>query len=71
VSEPGEYRVGIRFNEEEIPDSPFKVYISPDTGEAKKVDIGQFPDGLVQTNKPSMILVRKNGAKGQLDAKLV
>ena len=27
VEEPGEYTVGIRFNEKHIPGSPYKVYI--------------------------------------------
>ncbi|GFS46616.1 filamin-A [Trichonephila inaurata madagascariensis] len=35
VSEAGEYRVGIKFNDEPIPDSPFKVYILPDGGGEK------------------------------------
>lgn len=26
VTEPGEYRIGIKFNDEHIPDSPYKVY---------------------------------------------
>jgi len=71
VSEPGDYRVGIRFNDEEIPDSPFRVYISPNTGEARKVDIPHLPEGPLQPQQPNVLLVRKNGAEGQLDAKLV
>ncbi|XP_014206619.1 filamin-A [Copidosoma floridanum] len=71
VSEPGEYRVGIKFNEQHIPDSPHKVYISPAMGDAHKLEIAQFPDTGVQPDKPYTFLVRKNGAKGELDGKLV
>ncbi|CAG7722272.1 unnamed protein product [Allacma fusca] len=70
VAEPGEYRVGIKFNDQHIPDSPYKVYISPAMGEARKVEVGQFPHSSA-TNKPAMFIVRKNGAKGELDAKIV
>ncbi|XP_051163533.1 filamin-A isoform X2 [Leptopilina boulardi] len=71
VSEPGEYRVGIKFNDQHIPDSPHKVYISPAMGDAHKVEIAQFPDAGVQIDKPATFLVRNNGAKGQLDGKIV
>ncbi|XP_012277113.1 filamin-A isoform X2 [Orussus abietinus] len=71
VGEPGEYRVGIKFNDQHIPDSPHKVYISPAMGDAHKLEVAQFPDSGVQPDKPATFLVRKNGAKGELDAKIV
>lgn len=71
VSEPGDYRIGMKFNDRHIPDSPFKVYISPAMGEAHKLEIAQFPDGAVQADKPAQFIVRKNGAVGNLDAKVV
>lgn len=71
VSEPGDYRIGMKFNDRHIPDSPFKVYISPAMGEAHKLEIAQFPDGFVQADKPAQFIVRKNGAVGTLDAKVV
>ncbi|XP_042868221.1 filamin-A-like isoform X2 [Penaeus japonicus] len=71
VSEQGEYRVGIKFNDKHIPDSPYKVYISPDMGEARKVEIAQFPEQGGKPNKAQNLLVLKNGAKGTLDCKLV
>lgn len=70
VKEPGEYYVGIKFNDSHIPDSPFKVHISPAVGDAHKLEVAQFPQGTVQKNTPSQFLVRKNGAKGELDAKV-
>ncbi|XP_071571294.1 filamin-like isoform X4 [Temnothorax nylanderi] len=71
VNEPGEYRVGIKFNDQHIPDSPHKVYISPAMGDAHKLEVAQFPESGVQPDKPCTFLVRKNGAKGELDAKIV
>ncbi|KAL0108257.1 hypothetical protein PUN28_015064 [Cardiocondyla obscurior] len=71
VSEPGEYRVGIKFNDQHIPDSPHRVYISPAMGDAHKLEVAQFPESGVQPDKPYTFLVRKNGAKGELDAKIV
>ncbi|XP_054726584.1 filamin-A isoform X3 [Anastrepha obliqua] len=71
VSEPGEYRVGLKFNDRHIPDSPFKVYISPDAGDAHKLEVQQFPQGNIQADAPYQFMVRKNGAKGTLDAKIV
>ncbi|KAK0161840.1 hypothetical protein PV327_008250 [Microctonus hyperodae] len=71
VTEPGDYRVGIKFNDQHIPDSPHKVYISPAAGDAHKLEVAQFPDNGVQPDNPTTFLVRNNGAKGQLDGKIV
>lgn len=71
VSEPGEYRIGLKFNDEHVPDSPFKVYISPAVGDAHLLEVAQFPEGYIQADKPSQFIVRRNGAKGDLDAKIV
>ena len=35
----GEYLVSIKFNDEHIPESPFRVPISPSIGEAKKLSV--------------------------------
>lgn len=70
VKEPGDYFVGLKFNDRHIPDSPFRVRISPSVGDVHKVEIAQFPQGSIQTNTPSQFLVRKNGAKGEIDAKV-
>ena len=70
VTEPGEYRIGLKFNDRHIPDSPHKVYISPAMGDAHLLEIAQFPQGAVQADTPAQFLVRKNGAKGELDAKV-
>jgi len=66
----GEYRVGIKFNDQHVPDSPYKVYISPAMGDAHKLEVAQFPDSGVLAEKPSVFLIHKNGAKGELDGKV-
>lgn len=66
----GEYRIGLKFNDEHVPDSPFKVYISPAVGDAHLLEVAQFPEGSIQADKPSQFMVRTNGARGQLDAKV-
>lgn len=60
----------MKFNDQHIPDSPHKVYISPAMGDAHKLEVAQFPEHDVQPDKPATFLVRKNGAKGELDAKV-
>jgi filamin len=43
TSEPGEYLVSIKFNDQHIPDSPFKVPISPGGGgDAQRMTIQQL-----------------------------
>ncbi|CAG9862811.1 unnamed protein product [Phyllotreta striolata] len=71
VSEPGEYRIGLKFNDQHVPDSPFKVYISPAVGDAHLLEVVQFPEGFIQADKPSFFIVKRNGAKGDLDAKII
>lgn len=43
VSKPGDYVVSIRFNQEHIPDSPFRVYVSPPAGQARKLSLASLP----------------------------
>ena len=66
----GEYRVGVKFNEQHIPDSPFLVEITPEQGDAHKIELAQFPDAGCEVNKPHNFMLRKNGAKGDFDAKV-
>ncbi|XP_022834702.1 filamin-A isoform X4 [Spodoptera litura] len=70
VDEPGEYRIGLKFNEQHIPDSPFKVYISPAVGDAHLLEVAQFPDS-AQVDKPTQFYIRLNGAKGSLDGRVI
>jgi len=71
VSESGEYRVGIKFNDKHIPDSPFKVFVTPALGDARMIEVAQFPDQGVKNNKAQNCLILRNGAKGDIECKLV
>jgi len=70
VGSTGEYRIGIKFNDQHIPDSPYKLFMSPAMGDAHKLEVAQFPTSGVQADYPAQFMVRKNGAVGQLDAKV-
>jgi filamin len=65
----GEYRVGMKFNDQHIPDSPFRVYISPAIGDAHLLEVAQFPEN-IQVEKPAQFYIRLNGARGDLDARV-
>lgn len=47
------------------------MYISPSVADARKVEVFQLIGGAVQPGKPAQFMVRKNGATGNLDAKLI
>ncbi|XP_012939324.2 filamin-A-like [Aplysia californica] len=71
VSEPGEYYVSVKFNDEHIPDSPFRVNITPSIGDARKLSVQSLQDRGLQAGKPAAFVVNFNGAKGRLSARVV
>jgi filamin len=71
VTEPGEYMVSVKYNGEHIPDSPFKVYIAPSTGESQKLNVQNLQQQELPINTPTQFTVDFNGAQGSLDAKVV
>jgi len=71
VDEAGEYSVGIRFNEQHIPDSPYNVFISPKSDHAEKVRISNLDEEQIALNAPQSFLLNKNGASGTLQCKMV
>lgn len=72
VKEAGEYRVSVKFNDQHIPDSPFRVYIMPQVSDAKKVVLGPMPpESALHINIPVTIIIHNNGARGHIDAKVV
>ncbi|XP_022252251.1 filamin-A-like [Limulus polyphemus] len=72
VKEPGDYHVGIKFNDQHIPDSPYKVYIMPPPSEeAKNIELGSISEESFQVNKPLAFTVHMNGARGLLDGKVI
>lgn len=71
VATPGEYVVAIKFNDQHIPDSPFKVFIAPATGEVRKLELAQFHDQGIPAGKAFTFTVLTHRAKGHLEAKVV
>lgn len=45
--------------------------MSPAMGDAHKLEVAQFPTSGVQADYPAQFMVHKNGAVGQLDAKVL
>jgi len=40
----GEYLVSVKFNDQHIPDSPFKVYLAPSTGDIQKLNVSDLQE---------------------------
>ncbi|CEF70689.1 Filamin/ABP280 repeat and Calponin homology domain and Immunoglobulin-like fold domain and Immunoglobulin E-set domain and Filamin/ABP280 repeat-like-containing protein [Strongyloides ratti] len=71
VTKPGEYTIGVKWNDVHIPDSPFKVYVAPSTGESRLLELGIFPGGSIPINKPCTFNLYTHEAKGSIEAKLL
>ena len=44
----GEYLASVKFNDQHIPDSPFKVHIAPSTGDSRKLTVDSLQDQNLQ-----------------------
>uniref|UniRef100_A0A1I7VY84 Filamin/ABP280 repeat family protein n=1 Tax=Loa loa TaxID=7209 RepID=A0A1I7VY84_LOALO len=69
VTKPGEYLISAKFNAEHIPDSPFKIFVTPASGEARRLELISFSDSGTP-GEVCAFLVSRNGAVGHLEAKL-
>uniref|UniRef100_A0A0R3RZ00 Filamin-A n=1 Tax=Elaeophora elaphi TaxID=1147741 RepID=A0A0R3RZ00_9BILA len=69
IKQPGEYLISAKFNAEHIPDSPFKVFAVPASGEARRLELISFADSRTLRELCSLI-INKHGATGHLEAKL-
>ena len=49
-TEPGEYLASVKFNDQHIPDSPFKVHIAPTSGDARKLTVDSLQDQQLQVS---------------------
>ena len=68
AAEVGDYIIAIKFNDEHIPDSPFRVPIGPQSGDAKLVTVHSLQTNGLQLGKAYTFSARLNGAKGRLSA---
>lgn len=70
VDKAGMYGIHIKFNDEHIPDSPFRVNVSPDGGSARQVTVHALKDRGLSVDKPATFTVSFNGASGNLHSYL-
>ncbi|XP_067672401.1 filamin-A-like isoform X3 [Haliotis asinina] len=68
VAKPGMYGVHIKYDDKHIPNSPFMVNISPDSGATRQVTVHSLKDRGLQVDRASTFTVNFNGAKGALHA---
>lgn len=69
VTEPGEYLVSVKFNDEHIPESPFKVYITPSIGDARKLSVAALQQKGLQVGVG--ILTEKKNREKSIDTQLI
>ncbi|XP_033105524.1 filamin-A-like isoform X2 [Anneissia japonica] len=70
-TEQGEYVIKITYNDEPIPDSPFRPFIQPSLGEARRVSVTSLQETGLKANQPASFAIQLNGAKGEITAKVV
>jgi len=46
--ESGDYMVSVKFNDQHIPDSPFKVHVAPSTGDVQKLTVESLQEQSLQ-----------------------
>ncbi|XP_021363284.1 filamin-A-like isoform X15 [Mizuhopecten yessoensis] len=63
VTEPGEYLVSIKFNDEHIPQSPYRVYVTPSIGDARKLSVSALQSKGAGIGKPCSFVIHFNGAQ--------
>uniref|UniRef100_A0A915PPA4 Calponin-homology (CH) domain-containing protein n=1 Tax=Setaria digitata TaxID=48799 RepID=A0A915PPA4_9BILA len=69
ITEPGEYLISVKFNAEDIPDSPFKVFVAPAAGKAHRLELVSITDSGIP-DKMCAFTLNSHGALGHLEAKL-
>ncbi|XP_035238872.1 LOW QUALITY PROTEIN: filamin-A-like [Anguilla anguilla] len=70
VQEPGDYKVSVKFNEEQIPDSPFLVPVTLPSEDARRLTVASLQESCLKVNQPASFSVSLNGARGTIDAKV-
>ncbi|XP_029456815.1 LOW QUALITY PROTEIN: filamin-B [Rhinatrema bivittatum] len=70
AQEPGDYEVSIKFNDENIPDSPYTVPVIASSDDARRLTVTSLQESGLKANQPVSFAIRLNGAKGKIDAKV-
>ncbi|XP_057297037.1 filamin-B-like isoform X3 [Hydractinia symbiolongicarpus] len=65
--ESGEYTVHIRFADEAIPGSPYKVFVQP-ADQGKAMPMESFKDEVLRVGQPASFAVQMKGKKGKITA---
>ncbi|KAM6470410.1 filamin-B isoform 3-T3 [Liasis olivaceus] len=70
AQEPGNYEVSIKFNDEQIPESPYLVPVIAPSDDARRLTVMSLQESGLKVNQPAAFAIRLNGAKGKIDAKV-
>ncbi|XP_063147804.1 filamin-B isoform X4 [Candoia aspera] len=70
VQEPGNYEVSIKFNDDQIPESPYLVPVIAPSDDARRLTVMSLQESGLKVNQPAAFAIRLNGAKGKIDAKV-
>ncbi|XP_030208982.1 filamin-C isoform X2 [Gadus morhua] len=70
VQEPGDYEVSIKFNDENIPDSPFVVPVATLADGARALTVTSLQELGLKVGQEASFAVQLNGARGLVDAKV-
>lgn len=69
---PGEYTVHIRFADEDIPGSPFKVIVSPEVEDRfRDLNVSDLAESGLKVNQPASFSVQTNADVGDVSASVV
>eukprot|EP00914_Ancora_sagittata_P029586 GHVO01058605.1.p1 GENE.GHVO01058605.1~~GHVO01058605.1.p1 ORF type:complete len:718 (-),score=101.87 GHVO01058605.1:417-2570(-) len=66
VDKPGEYMIHVKYDDVHVPDSPSKVFIAPESSEAKNCTLHGLRDRGLEVGKPATFQISLNGARGSL-----
>ncbi|KAM8868125.1 filamin B a isoform 1-T1 [Synchiropus picturatus] len=70
AQEPGDYEIGVKFNDQHIPDSPFLVPVVAQKNDSRRLTVSGLQESGLKPNHPASFAVRLNGAQGKLEAKV-
>lgn len=69
---PGEYTCHIRFADEDIPGSPYKVYVSPEVEDRfRDLNVTDLAESGLKVNQPASFSVQTNAAVGDVTASVM
>ncbi|KAF7207732.1 filamin-B isoform X1 [Nothobranchius furzeri] len=70
ATEPGDYEISVKFNDQHIPDSPYLVPVVAPVNDARRLTVAGLQESGLKVNHPASFAVRLNGAQGKMEAKV-